>query len=54
MLDLGGGFPVRYDADPPPLAEYAAGTMSASVIGGGAAGRSAFNGYPAPGIRIMR
>ena len=24
MLDLGGGFPVRYDADPPPLAEYAA------------------------------
>jgi ornithine decarboxylase len=24
MLDLGGGFPVRYDADPPSLAEYAA------------------------------
>jgi len=24
MLDLGGGFPVRYDTDPPPLAEYAA------------------------------
>jgi ornithine decarboxylase len=24
MLDLGGGFPVRYDADPPPLADYAA------------------------------
>jgi ornithine decarboxylase len=24
LLDLGGGFPVRYDADPPPLAEYAA------------------------------
>jgi ornithine decarboxylase len=60
LLDLGGGFPVRYDADPPPLAEYAtaigravarlpypvqlacepgraiaapAGTMVASVIG---------------------
>jgi ornithine decarboxylase len=31
MLDLGGGFPVRYDADPPPLAEYAA------AIGGAAA-----------------
>jgi ornithine decarboxylase len=24
MLDVGGGFPVRYDTDPPPLAEYAA------------------------------
>ena len=24
LLDLGGGFPVRYDADPPPLADYAA------------------------------
>jgi ornithine decarboxylase len=24
VLDLGGGFPVRYDADPPPLAEYGA------------------------------
>jgi len=24
MLDVGGGFPVRYDADPPPLADYAA------------------------------
>ena len=24
MLDVGGGFPVRYDADPPPLAAYAA------------------------------
>jgi ornithine decarboxylase len=24
LLDLGGGFPVRYDADPPPLASYAA------------------------------
>jgi len=32
MLDLGGGFPVRYDADPPPLGEYAA------TIGGAAAG----------------
>ena len=32
MLDLGGGFPVRYDADPPPLAEYAA------AIGRAAAG----------------
>ena len=31
MLDLGGGFPVRYDADPPPLADYAA------AIGGAAA-----------------
>jgi ornithine decarboxylase len=31
LLDLGGGFPVRYDADPPPLAEYAA------AIGGAAA-----------------
>jgi ornithine decarboxylase len=60
MLDVGGGFPVRYDTDPPPLADYAAvirgavarlpypvqlacepgraiaapaGTMTASVIG---------------------
>ena len=24
MLDAGGGFPVRYDTDPPPLADYAA------------------------------
>jgi len=24
MLDVGGGFPVRYDTDPPPLAEYGA------------------------------
>jgi ornithine decarboxylase len=24
MLDVGGGFPVRYHAEPPPLAEYAA------------------------------
>ena len=24
MLDVGGGFPVRYDTDPPPLADYAA------------------------------
>jgi ornithine decarboxylase len=24
LLDLGGGFPVRYDVDPPPLASYAA------------------------------
>jgi ornithine decarboxylase len=24
MLDVGGGFPARYDADPPPLASYAA------------------------------
>jgi ornithine decarboxylase len=23
MIDVGGGFPVRYDTDPPPLAEYA-------------------------------
>jgi len=24
LVDLGGGFPARYDGDPPPLAEYAA------------------------------
>jgi len=24
MVDVGGGFPVRYDTDPPPLADYAA------------------------------
>ena len=31
MLDLGGGFPVRYDADPPPLAEYAAAISRAAA-----------------------
>jgi len=31
MLDLGGGFPVRYDADPPPLAEYAAAIAQATA-----------------------
>jgi ornithine decarboxylase len=32
MLDVGGGFPVRYDADPPPLAEYAAAIGLASAL----------------------
>ena len=32
MLDLGGGFPVRYDADPPPLAEYAAAIGLATAL----------------------
>jgi ornithine decarboxylase len=32
MLDIGGGFPVRYDTAPPPLADYAA------AIGAAAAG----------------
>ena len=31
MLDLGGGFPVRYDTDPPPLAEYAAAISRAAA-----------------------
>jgi ornithine decarboxylase len=31
MLDVGGGFPVRYDADPPPLAEYAAAINRAAA-----------------------
>src|SRR5215472_351118 len=31
MLDVGGGFPVRYDADPPPLAEYAAAIARAAA-----------------------
>jgi ornithine decarboxylase len=31
MLDVGGGFPVRYDADPPPLAEYAAAIHRAAA-----------------------
>ena len=29
MIDVGGGFPVRYDSDPPPLAEYATAINSA-------------------------
>jgi ornithine decarboxylase len=31
MLDLGGGFPVRYDAEPPPLADYAAAISRAAA-----------------------
>ena len=30
MLDVGGGFPVRYDIDPPPLTEYAAAISHAA------------------------
>jgi ornithine decarboxylase len=29
MLDVGGGFPARYDTEPPPLAEYAAAISDA-------------------------
>ncbi len=29
MLDVGGGFPARYDTDPPPLTEYAAAIYDA-------------------------
>ena len=32
MLDLGGGFPVRYDADPPSLAEYAGAIGQAAAV----------------------
>ena len=31
MLDVGGGFPVRYDTDPPPLADYAAAIKTAAA-----------------------
>ena len=31
MLDVGGGFPVRYDTDPPPLADYAAAINAAAA-----------------------
>src|SRR5215470_1144013 len=31
MLDVGGGFPVRYDTDPPPLASYAATISGAAA-----------------------
>jgi ornithine decarboxylase len=31
MLDVGGGFPVRYDTDPPPLAEYGAAISAAAA-----------------------
>jgi ornithine decarboxylase len=31
MIDVGGGFPVRYDADPPPLADYAAVISTAAA-----------------------
>ena len=32
MLEVGGGFPVRYDTDPPPLAEYAAAIKRARPL----------------------
>src|SRR5215472_7352403 len=31
MLDVGGGFPVRYDTDPPPLTDYAAAISAAAA-----------------------
>ena len=31
MVDVGGGFPVRYDTDPPPLADYAAAITTAAA-----------------------
>jgi ornithine decarboxylase len=31
MLDVGGGFPVRYDTGPPPLADYAAAISQAAA-----------------------
>jgi ornithine decarboxylase len=31
MLDVGGGFPARYDTDPPPLASYAAAINDAAA-----------------------
>ena len=31
MLDVGGGLPVRYDTDPPPLADYAAAINEAAA-----------------------
>ena len=31
MLDVGGGFPARYDTDPPPLASYAATITTAAA-----------------------
>jgi len=31
MLDVGGGFPVRYDTGPPPLADYAAAISTAAA-----------------------
>ena len=31
MPDVGGGFPVRYDTDPPPLARYAAAITEAAA-----------------------
>jgi ornithine decarboxylase len=31
MLDIGGGWPVRYDTDPPPLADYAAAISAAAA-----------------------
>ena len=31
MVDVGGGFPVRYDTDPPPLARYAAAINDAAA-----------------------
>jgi ornithine decarboxylase len=32
MLDVGGGFPIRYDIDPPPLADYAAAISAAAAL----------------------
>jgi diaminopimelate decarboxylase len=31
ILDVGGGFPVRYDVAPPPLSEYAAAIGNAAA-----------------------
>ena len=31
MLDVGGGFPARYDTEPPPLADYAAAIAAAAA-----------------------
>ena len=31
MLDVGGGFPVRYDTDPPPVSDYAAAISDAAA-----------------------
>jgi ornithine decarboxylase len=31
MLDVGGGFPVRYDTDPPPVSDYAAAINDAAA-----------------------
>ena len=31
MIDVGGGFPVRYDIDPPPMSDYAAAISDAAA-----------------------